>query len=318
MPHKTTWGRILAGAVDIAQLEALVGEFFAEQLGAEVPARGSVVVNLDGKTLRGTIPKGKTQGVHLMALFWPKQGLVLAQLAVGRKENEIVAAPKVVAQLDLQGMVVTGDAMQAQRTLSVEVVGRGGDWLWFVKENQPDLYTDLVLLFGPEPVAPGCSAPPTDFSTARQVDKGHGRLEIREIVVSSYLQHYTPWPHLAQAFKLERTVCNLRGEEQFKEVRYGITSLGREEADARRILQIAREGWGIENKLHWRRDVLLGEDHSQLRRGNSQEVKAILNNVVLGLIGASGQRNVAATRRELAYAPEKAIALLTKGVLSNK
>src|SRR5690349_17846227 len=89
MPHKTTWGRILAGAVEIDQLEALVAEFFKEQLEAEVPARGSVVVNLDGKTLRGTIPKGQTQGVHLMALFWPKRGLVLAQLAVDRKENEI-------------------------------------------------------------------------------------------------------------------------------------------------------------------------------------------------------------------------------------
>jgi hypothetical protein len=96
---------------------------------AEVPDRGSLVVALDGKTLRGTIPLGQTRGVHLLAAYLPQEGLVLAQVEVDRQENEIVVAPTILMQLDLQGVVVTGDAMFTQRTLSIQIVEAGGDYL---------------------------------------------------------------------------------------------------------------------------------------------------------------------------------------------
>ncbi|NNJ10394.1 ISAs1 family transposase [Chloroflexales bacterium ZM16-3] len=135
------------------QLEQVLGQFFAEQQAtAAVPERGSIVLAVDGKTLRGTIPAGQSRGVHLVAAYLPEQGVVLAQRAVDRKENEIVAVPKLLKQLDLTGMVVVGDAMQAQRELSIQVVEAQGDYLWFVKENQKTQYRisgavgELVIL----------------------------------------------------------------------------------------------------------------------------------------------------------------------------
>ncbi len=139
MPHLTTWGRILGQAIDPQKLELVVSQFFKEHLSQQIPPRGSLLLNLDGKTLRGSIPAGCTRGVHLLAAYLPEYGVVLAQVAVDQKENEIVAAPRRLSQLDLGGLVVSGDAMHTQKNLSVQVVKQGGDYLWCVKENQPDL-----------------------------------------------------------------------------------------------------------------------------------------------------------------------------------
>ncbi len=180
---------MLAEAVDVNELEALVADFLAQQLSREIPQRGSVVLNIDGKTLRGTIPKGHTQGVHLRAAYLPAARIVLAQSAVerGLKENEIVVAPRLIEQLDLRGLVVTGDAMQAQRQLSVAVVAGGGDYVWIVKGNQPSLLKDLEILFGAEAIEKGGSAAPNDFVSHSQTDKGHGRKEKRTITTSAQL-----------------------------------------------------------------------------------------------------------------------------------
>jgi predicted transposase YbfD/YdcC len=315
MPHKTTWGRVLAG-VEVSQLEKLSREFFEDAQPSEIPERGSVIINLDGKTLRGTIPAGKTQGVHLLAAYLPRLGVVLAQVEVGQKENEIVAAPKIIEQLDLRGLVVTGDAMHTQKALSVKIVTGGGDWLWFAKHNKETLRTDLEILFGPAPVTAFDREVPPDFRSYREVSKAHGRLEIREITLSSQLKDFTPWPHLEQAFKLEKRVYSLSGKEKYCEVRYGITSLPAEVASPKRVLQIARGAWGIENKLHWRRDVLLREDWSQLRRGGAPQVNAVLNNLTLGVLALAGYSNVAQARRELTYHSDKAVGLLTTSLSS--
>jgi hypothetical protein len=113
MPHPSTWSRIFGSAVQVQALEQLLSAFFhAWHTSAEVPERGSIILAIDAKTLRGTIPLGQTTGVHLVAAYLPEVGVVLAQLAVADKENEIVVVPKLVAQLDLRGMVVVGDAMQ--------------------------------------------------------------------------------------------------------------------------------------------------------------------------------------------------------------
>lgn len=237
--------------------------------------------------------------MHLVAAYVPEVGVVLAQLAVERKENEIVAVPQLLAQLDLTGTVVVGDAMQCQRNLSTQIVEAGGDYVWFVKDNQPTLRADITQLFTPLPTLPGTCAPALDFSTARQVNKGHGRLEERVITVSSLLEDYSDWPYLAQVFKLERRVWE--GAQCTCEVRYGVTSLPRTVASAKRLLTIARAAWGIENGLHYRRDVTLDEDAGQTRRGAAPQVIAALNNVVIGLVQLAGEPNVAAAQRRFAY-----------------
>lgn len=301
MPHARTWGRILAYAVDPTALATLLGQVFhpPHQPGV-IPARGSVVLAVDGKTLRGTIPLGQTHGVHLVAVYLPEQGVTLAQLAVDQKTNEITVVPTLLTQVDLTGVVVTGDAMQCQQSLSRQITVTGGDYLWSVKENQPTLMADIQQVFAPSTPLPGWSDPIPDWQTARTVEVGHGRIEERVITVSSMLADYTPWPGLAQVFRLERTVTDGLGRQR-QELRYGVTSLPAASASPARLLAIARQHWGIENGLHYRRDVSLQEDASLLRRGQGPQVVAALNNAVIGLIRHHGARNLPAVQRHFLY-----------------
>jgi predicted transposase YbfD/YdcC len=309
MPHYSTWSRVLGHGVDPEQLERVLGQFFAQTLKQAKGLRGRFALAVDGKTLRGTIPLGASQGVHLLAAYLPKQGVVLAQVQVDSKTNEIGSAPSLLKQLDLRGAIVSGDAMLAQRGLSVQIVKAGGDYLWVVKGNQGELQEEIKTLFQPHKPRAGTSTPPMDFRTARRVRLGHGRLEIRTITASSLLAAYSSWPAIAQVFKLEYQRRDALGQTQ-RQVRYGVTSLPAAMASASRLLDLSRGHWGIENGLHYRRDATLREDHAQLRMGHAPHVLALLNNTVLGLLLTAGKTNTAHARREFAYQFDKALATL--------
>lgn len=264
MPCHNTYRRVLGQGVTATDLQHQVSAF----LQASCEAGLSVLIAIDGKTLRGTIPKGQSQGVHLLAAYLPAKGVVLMQVAVESKENEIVAAPRVLASLDLRDKIVMGDAMHTQRELSVQIVAAGGDYIWLVKDNQPQLRTDIEQWFAPETHVKGFSPPAKDFQTAQSVDKGHGRREKRTLTTSSMLTDYVDWPSVAQVFKLERQVTNTTTGEFRQEIVYGITSLTTQKADAQRLNSLVREYWGIENGLHYRRDKSMQEDathHPRLR-----------------------------------------------------
>lgn len=309
--HPTTFSRVLGDKLLVEQLERVLQTHFERTLSQQVPTRGSLTISIDGKTLRGTIPSGQTTGVHLLAAYLPKQGLVLAQLAVGSKTNEITAAPKLVKLLDLRGTVVTGDAMQAQRELSVQIVGEGGDFLWLVKANQKGLLGEIEQLFEPLEWGKGFSEPPLAVQTYTQYSHGHARSEKRTIWISSELAGYSYWPHLAQVFKLEREWLEWGSDDIKSEVRYGITSLPATVVEPARLLEIARQEWGIENSLHYVRDVTFGEDASQLRRGQAPQVLAALNNTVLNLLRCSNVANIAKARREWGFAFTRALLRLS-------
>lgn len=307
MPHSSTWSRVLGHAVSPEELEQVMSQFFTQQKRDKAPKRGSIQVCLDGKTLRGTIPAGQTQGVHLMAAYLPSQGVVLMQMEVGEKTNEITVAPKIVQTLDLRGVVVTGDAMQAQRKLSAQIVEAHGDYVWTAKDNQPELREEIALLFAPQQSRPGWSIPPTDFRQATTFNKGHGRLEKRTITVSSLLADYSTFPYVAQVYQVE-SWAKLTGGRSQHEIRYGLSSLPAQVASPERLLELVRGQWQIENGLHYRRDMTLREDHSQLRMGQAPHVLAILNNIVVGLIARQGKTNLAEARREFAYHLGRALA----------
>jgi predicted transposase YbfD/YdcC len=306
-PHRSTYSRVLGWAVDVAEFERLVSAFFA----AQAKAGRSVVISLDGKTLRGSIPAGETQGLHLLAAYLCDEGWVLMQVAVGRKENEISAAPRILKSLDLRGKVVTGDAMLAQRELSVQVVNGGGDYVWTVKGNQEGLADDIAVHFELAPLAKGCCPAPEPFPTARSVEKGHGRLECRTIQVSSALRGYLEWPHAEQVFKMERHTRRLKDGKETSQIVYGITSLSAEKASPQRLLALVRKHWQIENGLHYRRDETLREDWCHLRIGDAQQTMSIINNLLLGLLLRGRCRNVPQARRFYAAHPEKAIRLIS-------
>jgi predicted transposase YbfD/YdcC len=311
MPHPTTWNRVFGAAIDPPQFAQLVADFLTTATplashGTRKRRRGTIALCLDGKTLRGTIPAGMTRGVHLLVAYLPEQGIVLIEAAVAGKENEIVTARTVLSQIAVQGCVVTGDAMFAQRQLSRQIRRKGGDYLWSVKENQEMLYDEIATLFTTAPLP----ALPDDFTTAASLDSAHGRYEERRLTASSLLVGYTTWPAAKQVFQLARRT--LMGDGTWREsVAYGITSLPHTVADAERLLALARGHWGIENGLFYRRDVTLGEDRSLLRRGNGPQVLATLNDLVVGLLRREGHTNAAEGRRIYAAFPDHAFNLLT-------
>jgi predicted transposase YbfD/YdcC len=303
VPHQTTYRRVLEKGVDVDEFERVIGLFFA--------AQGSVEqIALDGKTMRGTIEQGQTQGVHLLAAYVPAVGVVLRQAQTDRHENELTVAPDLIASLNLAGVVVTGDALFTQQNVSRQILEAGGHYVWLVKDNQPTLRQDIERLFAPEFCLPGTNQLKADFLTTRQIDKAHGRLEQRILTTSSLLAAYLDWPGLQQVFKLERHTTYLKTGKRTCETFYGLSSLPAQEASPARLLQLRRQHWCIENRLHYCRDVSLHEDQSRLRCGQTPHVLAILNNLTLGLLRLAGFQRIPSARRYFDAHPLHALYLL--------
>lgn len=205
--------------------------------------------------------------------------------------------------------MLTGDALYCQRKLCAQVVEAGGDYLVLVDNNQPTLQADIAQVFAPPPLPkPGHGSLVLPEQHARCVEKGHGRLEIREIRVSPELADYVNWPYLAQVFVIRRTWVQKGKSKQ--EVRYGITSLPAGVASAGRLLQLKRGHWGTENRLHYVKDMTLGEDHSHLHCGAGPQIMAILRTSAISLLRRAGYSAIAAQLRHYSRHPESVLALL--------
>lgn len=308
LPHHSTYRRVLADEVDGDELERLVGNYLAQ-----LPRHGQdMVIAIDGKTVRGTITAEDPFGLHLLAAYLPGEGIVLMQMVVEKdKENEIVVAPKLLECLDLREKVVIGDAMQTQRQLSIQIVAADGDFVWIVKDNQANTRKAIEQLFAPERPRPGFGCPAMDFRSVKTIEKQAGRLEERTLTVSSLLNDYLDWPHLGQVFKLERRFTYLSSGVVETEIQYGLTSLTAQEADPKRLLKIIRSEWGIENGLHYRRDVTFQEDKTRMTVKKMGRVMAMINNLVISLINSQGFDNHAHARRVFNASPAKALALIS-------
>lgn len=306
--HPITYSRILGKAVCVEELQQSVAEFLiSTRDGGE-----SLEINLDGKALRGTIPSGKTQGLHLLAAYMPDQGIVLCQIEVGSKENEIAAAPRLLKMIDLKGKVVTGDAMFAHRELSRQVVESGGNYLWTVKDNQPTLRSEIEALFDIEEGKTGLKVMSNDLERAVSIDKEHGRLEERRITTSSMLEGQMDWPGLRQVFKIEREVEEVKSGKKRSETSFGITSLSGKDADARKLLEIVRKHWQIENGLHYRNDWTLREDYCRLRIGEAAQAMAVINNLIVGLALRQGFKYLPDARRKYSAQPLEGLKLILR------
>jgi predicted transposase YbfD/YdcC len=266
---------------------------------------------MDGKTVRGTIPSGEQHGTHLLSIYLPHQGLVLAQAEVDRKENEIVVAPKILQQVPLEGAIVLGDAMHAQREASAQISEAGGDFVWIIKGNQPRTQWAIEKLFVHEVcnLRQGVSLS-KHCQRASQVNKGHGRIEKRTILASTELNDYLDWPNVAQVFRIERHVWHEKYQGSTQEIVYGLTSLSPEEAPPEKLLRLIRGYWQIESGLHYRRDVTLREDATRLTVGKSGHVMAIFNNLLIGLCLRNGCKNIAQARRLFCAKPARALDLI--------
>lgn len=311
IPSVATLRRVLSDQ-DLQALERQVAQH-NQRLDAADPLTGSLpaadgqrlrLQALDGKEVRGARAHG--QRLFLVSRVRHGSAYVLGQSVVESKTNEITVAPRLLAGLDLHNTVTTMDALLTQQALAKQILAQRGHYLMIVKENQPELYRALELLFNHPPI-PARSGELLRFETQ---GKAHGRLERRILESSIALNGYIKWPGAAQVLRRTCRRVRLTSGEVEQELSYGITSLPRTLAGPAQLEAIWRGHWTIENGLHYVRDGTLGEDRCQVHTGNAPQALAALRNAVLTLLRYHGWSNVAEAARHYAAQPHKALQLL--------
>jgi predicted transposase YbfD/YdcC len=243
----------------------------------------SQIVNIDGKCLRGSDDRklGK-RAIYMVSAWAAENEIVLGQRKVDEKSNEITAIPELLKLLNLSGCIVTLDAMGTQTAIAKSIREADADYVLSVKENQGHLFEDISVLFG---VDREQNFKYASLDYKKIVNKGHGRIEVRECWSTSnpeYLNLIRGLQNWAGINSIAMIVCTriIDGKET-RYVRYYISSLV---SDAERILQIVRKHWAIENELHWVLDVAMNEDRSRVRKDQSPENLAVLRHIALNLL----------------------------------
>lgn len=312
-PNQSTLHRLFR-RLDPAHLSAAMNAYFEQAWAKKQHQRAEQAVAVDGKCRRGQL-QFEAEGscsIHDIEAFCHDIGVVLAQIALANQQGEceLAAASKIIAAIKWQGRVLTGDSLYCQVKLCKQVLAEGGDYAVVVKENQPTLYADLALLFAAPEMCNAQTARRLDFDYRQTstVEAGHGRVEQREIIASRELAGYSGWPGLAQVAQITRT-WQQKGQTYVAR-RYLVTSLGPEIASASDLLRLKREHWGIENSLHWVKDVTLGEDKSLIHVENGGAVMSGLRNIALSLLHRAGQKRIAASLRDNSRHPKQALILM--------
>jgi predicted transposase YbfD/YdcC len=315
-PSERSYRRLFE-RIDVEDFDRRTGKWIAEQ--QQLAAGKSLA--LDGKTLRGS-GDGEKPAIHLLSAILHGSSAVVAQVAVESKTNEITKVEPLLAGLDIQGVVVTGDALLTQREIARHLV-----------EDTPTTSSR------PRTTSRRCARTSRTSSPCRSRkragsrpgrslqrrrlfppqhrtdDKGHGRLETREIWTSAELNGYLNFPYVGQVFCIRRTTTDLngnvvKGRKSTVETVYGLTSLSPDRASSGQVLGHNRAHWEIENRLHHVRDMTYDEDRSQVRRGRRPHAMATVRNVAISLLRLAGAENIAAATRYLGRQVERPLRLL--------
>jgi len=306
-PCAATYSNVLR-TVDPEQVnEVLMSLLTRVRAGQREPGEQEHVA-LDGKTLRGTQKHAAEdqKKMHQVSLYETRTGIILKEQVVNDKESEQTRVEEFLIPLSVKGRIVTADALHTHAKTCASITASGGKYLFFAKGNQSTLKKDLQLFFREPPQ--DCH----DWRAAETLDAGHGRIEQRALTASTELNDFLSrdWPGVGQVFRLR-----LRFHHRFKcsqQIVYGFTSLTKDQASPQRLLELIREHWMIENKLHYRRDVTFREDHCQVRKGLAPRILAILNSFVLALFDWLAVHNVARQMRIFAAQPSLALRLFTR------
>lgn len=289
LPSESTIRRTLAD-LDADDLDARLGGWMATRVRLVGQRR---VLAVDGKSLRGASIDGARP--HLLSALDHDHGVVLGQRAVAEKSSEIPALKDLLEPMDLIGTVVTADALHCQRETATWLTDRGADYVLTVKGNQPGLRNALKNL--PWARVPG--------HTYR--DRRHGRTLTRT-VKAVQVPAWVDWPGAAQILQVRRTRI-VNGRKQI-EVVYAVTSVPMDKAHPRVVAGWIQGHWGIENALHWVRDVVFDEDRHQLRVGSGPHVMATLRNTAISLLRLTGCTSIAAGLRHHARDSARPVELL--------
>ena len=263
------------------------------------------VIAIDGKTSRRSRGKGKA-ALHLVSAFAARQRLVLGQTAVADKSNEIVAIPKLLDLLHIEGAIVTIDAMGCQRDIARKIVDKKADYILALKGNQATLRDDAEL-FADEQIANGFKH--TSVTRVETVDGEHGRIETRTVTVMhdlDWLRQRHDWPGLT-ALAMVDSVRETADKTEH-ERRFYITSSA---LPADQLAPAIRDHWRVENSLHWVMDMTFRDDESRLRNGNAPANLAAIRHIALNLIRSrKGKLSVKANLKAAAWSDEHLFRLL--------
>ena len=342
-PHQTTIQRLFR-RVNAEEIETAFRQIVLSFLTNEKEKRGACAVSIDGKVQRGRLKFEEKNGypIHAVSLVDHQTGIVLTQGHVEKndsetkdeptesepeskhpeeqeqkehekkkQQSELAVAYRLIQHIDWEGKVLTGDALYCQRCLCAALRLAGGDYLFLVKGNQPQLLEDLRLLFAPptptKRAGEGILRLPEQH--AQTTEKGHGRVDMRSIRVSSELKGYSDWPGLEQVFEIRRS---FQSKGIWKEaVRYGVTSLPATISIPKRLLTLKRGHWGIENGFHYVKDVTMGEDKSTVHADNGPKIMAALRNTAVSLLRHAGFSTIAARLRYNSTHPQAALEVLS-------
>jgi predicted transposase YbfD/YdcC len=254
------------------------------------------LISVDGKTARGSRDrKNNKNPLHMVSAWCASNRLVLGQEATEVKSNEITAIPKLLALLELRGCIVTIDAMGCQRDIAKQIVDQGGDYVLGLKGNQGTLHEAVEDYFT---TAQASEFKAIKYDYIEEVDKGHGRLEIRRYWITDDLQTLPKtdsWAGLQSIGMVEREYEE--SGKQIKEKRYFINSIP---PSAKTFAYAVRGHWGIENILHWRMDVVLREDASRIRKGNAPCIMTSIRHLVLNLFQKEASKLSLPKKRKMA------------------
>jgi len=254
------------------------------------------VIAMDGKTARRCHASGK-HAVHMLGAIDAAERIPLWQIEIGEKENEITRALELLSHLPLRNTIVTSDAMHTQTKTSEAICGGGGHYIQIAKGNQNTLYEGIRQIFAPDPTESPWEKNEKAWTrqTAKTVEKGHGRIEVRELTVTTELPWDDCWPHAKQCFE-ERRTRTVQGKTT-TEVSYGITDMSEKEVDAAGLLASTRAHWNVES-WHWQLDMNFREDelHIQNRKGAANMCRFLRLACAIHIhgqaAGASGTRSV--------------------------
>lgn len=304
-PSKATIWRVLTDA-DAEVFDATVGQWLMSRQAASQgegtagdDRAGLVPVRLDGKTIRGARDAEGNQR-HLLAALAGHAGqapVIAAQAEVGAKTNEVPMATGVLRQMDLNGKVVTADALHTVKATAKFICDNGGEFVLPVKENRQALFDALdALPWAQVPVAHA------------QTDKGHGRITTRTIQVLPAPEDL-PFPHVRQVLLIERYVSDLAGKPISAVAALGVASPSPGEASPADLARYVRGQWTIES-WHWLRDTLYREDQSQVRTRSGPRIMAALRNLAISALRLAGRSDITEATRWASRSMERPFAIL--------
>jgi len=269
LPSHDTFSRLFR-MLEPSKFQAAFQRFMA---GFSEQCQG--VVAIDGKVLRRSFDhaSGKS-ALHMVSAWGCEQRIVLAQIATDAKSNEITAVPKLLEMLSLKGTIVTADALNCQRAIAQQIVDQGGEYALALKGNQGTLHDD-VRTYLDDPASTTMTAKPV-------VDGDHGRIETRTATVCAdidWLQKDHQWPGLVAIGKVVR-VRETSARTTTETAYYLLSKVLTPE----RLNEVVRSHWGVENRLHWRLDVIMNEDQDRTRLGNGPHNMAVLRHMALNVM----------------------------------